>query len=426
MEIGLDIQMLTKCFGDGYKSNLENDSVAAETILSISNENIIDQLDIEKVINGIYALRTDNKTLQNVKIFLNASQLDKASSFKRIISYLKDKITFLDFLGGLLASDYQAIADFLLRRIYQNRFRERPLPITRAEIANRKTVHVLVKGLKQWIDSKCVPDPLKVIRKFALSYKSQMNREEDGSRKQRLADKYLGVIAVEIDSIPYCLSTHKFVTVQGLVSEFRRVTKMTTCPSLYEALLNIRLASYYSYSGQIDDAKDLVTYAMVLTQNTALCPEISNIWYETLNVYLNEFELTQDRENMKKVIQTGYQGIQTTCDSEFGIQQYWTSCFLIRMAFACLGIGIRGNNIPSVTLKEEDADLAQTCLAGVMEEILPMRHKMFYSLARGRYFQLKDDWAKAAFHMQEAKTLALKLGFAETKHILGPCKDEHA
>lgn len=418
MDVGLDIRMLTKCFAGNHIAKLEDDIYSFEAIQSLINDNIVSQVDIEKVVLSIHILNDVPCTLRNVKTFLKANEcLDKATKLRRIIAYLKNKVTMLDVLCGLLASDYQSVADLLLRRVYQKKFAEQTTAVPKIDPGDRNSVHALVKKLKQIVDSKSINNPKKVVRKMAIEYKNQLCIEQDVCRKQRLADRYLGVIAAEIDSDYY--SPSGYVSIQALMSEFQRVMQMSSCPSLFEGLFHIRLASHYSVCGQIDNAKELVTQALVVTQDTAMCPEVSNIWYETLNVFLLEFEQAPTRENRDKVVQTGYTGIQSTSESRYEIQQLWISHFLIRMAFACLGIGIRGNVIPGVNVTQEDINLAEVLLAGVVENELTMRRRMFYSLAKGRFYQLKEEWPNAAGRILEAKTLALKLGFEEAKYITG-------
>ena len=423
MDVGLDIRMLTKCFAGNHIAKLEDDIHSFEAIRSLINDDLFSQVDIEKFVLSMHILNDVPSTLRNVKTFLKANKcLDKATKLARIIAYLKNKITMLDVLCGLLASDYQSVADLLLRRVYQKMFGAQTGAVPKINPGDRYSVHVLVKKLKQIVDCKSIDNPKKVFRKMAIEYKNQLCTENDVCRKQRLADRYLGVIAAEIDSDYY--SPSGYVSIQSLMSEFKRVMQMSSCPSLFEGLFNIRLASHFSVCGQIAAAKELVTQALVVTQDTAICPEVSNIWYETLNVFLLEFEHAPTRENRNKVVQTGYTGIQSTSESRYEIQQLWVSHFLIRMAFACLGIGIRGNVIPGFIVTQDDINLAEVLLAGVVENELTMRRRMFYSLAKGRFHQLKEEWPNAAGRILEAKTLALKLGFEEAKYIAGSVTEQ--
>ena len=420
MDVGLDIRMLTKCFGRHAVAKLDVDCQSYDAILSLAETDLIKTINLDKLFSGIYILRESPVILINCMVYLRANRHGKCAKFRKLLSYVRSKITILDFLCGLMAAGHGSVADLLLRRIYQRKYGERTQAITKVSIRNRDAVHVLVRKLKVIIDSSTVADPLKALRRLAIEYKSQIQCENDSLRRQQLSEKYLGVLGVEIDSNGFSSSAFKYITFQALLSEFKRVTQMTTCPVLFDGLLHIRLASHYSYCGQGDAAKEMVTQAMVTTQTVDACPELTNIWYETLNVFLLEFEEFPSRENMNKVIQTGYTGMQTSSESDFEIYRFWTSSFLIRMVFACLGIGIRGNIIPRFAVRDEDIDLAQILLVGIDEKGLTLRKRMFYCSAMGRLFQLKNDWPKAAHYTFEAKALALRLGFEEMKYIVGP------
>lgn len=425
MDMGLDIRLLAKCIKTIVNGKLDTDLEAYATILSLENDDLLSQINLEGLFSGIRALRDSPIAFRNVSIFLRADTHVKTVKFKRIISYIKSKISVLDFISGLMSSGHDNVADLLSRRLYRRRFGEGMSFVAKVDISSRKAMHVLVRKLKVSIDSKIIAEPLKAVRRLAIEYKHQLQNENNTVRRQKIADKYMGVLAVEIDTHGFSHDECRYASLEALLSEFKRITQLTSSPALYEALLHIRLGSHYSYCGKIDSAKEMVTQAMVATQNIGACPELTNIWYEALNVYLLEFEDCPERRIRNKIIQTGYTGIQTTSTgSDFNTIQFWTSCILIRMAFACLGIGIRGNVIHDFIVTEEDINLAQVLLAGVEEKELTMRRRMFYSVAVGRLYQLRRDWPKAAFYFHDAKALALKLGFEETKYIVGPIEQQ--
>ncbi|CAC5399152.1 unnamed protein product [Mytilus coruscus] len=290
------------------------------------------------------------------------------------------------------------------------------LRVNRADTNNRRKIGEYFKHIKQQVHAMAFKNSLSAVYNLGEEIKKSILNIDDPVQKMYACDKFIALKAAEMDSL---------TNIAGIVSkdhpgylEMKRYVSSTSNPALAEVILYGRQSDVLSTIGDFEEAEDLMRQALVSANTSCSCVEVTDMFYKNVVVKLSKFEKNpHDEELRKSIVFEADRGLWTLHDESDDLRLFWTKLFLLRMAFAHLGIGkfcdIVQNYVPNMQSIVEAERILQLDTLKDLEH----RRQMFIAVARARLEEWKGNMEGAMKYLQIARKLAKEGKYAEDRAL---------
>lgn len=290
------------------------------------------------------------------------------------------------------------------------------LRVNRADTSNRRKIGEYFKNIKQQVHDMVFKNSLSTVHNLGENIKKSILYINDPVQKMYACDKFFALKAAEMDSL---------TNIAGIVSkdhpgylEMKRYVSSTSNPALSEVILYGRQSDVLSTTGDFEEAEDFMRQALVSAYTSCSCVEVTDMLYKNVVVKLSKFEKNPNDEELRKsILYEADKGLMTLRDVSDDLRLFWTKLFLLRMAFAHLGIGkfcdIVRNYVPTMQSIVE----AEMILKLDPLKDLEHRRQMFIAVARARLEEWKGNMEAAMKYLQIARELAKEGKYAEDRAL---------
>lgn len=286
----------------------------------------------------------------------------------------------------------------------------------RADTSNRRKIGNFFKHIKQLVHAMVFNDAYSDIQEMGNRIKKRISDTDDPVERMNKCDKFVALKAAEMDAL---------TNVAGIVSknhpgylEMERYISSTTNPALSEVILYGRQSDVLSTIGEFQEAEDFMRQALVSADTSCSCVEVTDMIYKNVVVKLSKFEKhPYDEELRKSILLEADRGLWTLEGESDDLRIFWTKLFLLRMAFAHLGIGKFCDIVQNYVPSRESIIEAERILQ--LDELKDLEHRrqMFIAVARARLEEWKYDMEAAMNHLQRARELANEGKYAEDRAL---------
>lgn len=343
------------------------------------------------------------------RLFVQGKQRKDVMTF--LVDCLPAHVSFNSFLLTLDRCGYHQLTSRLFMKGYE--IHVQTVPTFNAE--DRSKLQQFYRNLKHMVHDSQFNNPRNALRTLARRYKHAVEVETDEQRRQKLADKCVAILGVEIDAHYDSLACESERTQEEMLAEMKELASFTSNTLITDTIFLSRQANLDGFHGDFQHAERMLQGARTSAQNIGHCLELVNMLYIEVYVKLWQFELQPSRNTLDAIMMWGRIGLESLKWEEDATQVLWRRMFILRMVFALLGLGNRCNILHSVDINSSDIAEATKLLATFDRdwEGIEIRREMFYCVARARLYEQKNLFHETLMFIKRAKSLAEQGRFLE-------------
>lgn len=286
----------------------------------------------------------------------------------------------------------------------------------RADTSNRRKIGNFFKHIKQLVHAMTFNDAYSDVKDMGITMKQKISDTDDPRERMNKCDKFIALKAAEMDAL---------TNTAGIVSkdhpgylEMARYVSSSSNPALSEVILYGRQSDVLSTIGEFQEAENFMRQALVSADTSCSCVEVTDMIYKNVVVKLSKFEKhPYDEELRKSILLEADRGLWTLEGESEDLRIFWTKLFLLRMAFAHLGIGKFCDIVQNYVPSRESIAEAERILE--LDELKNLEHRrqMFFAVAKARLEEWNYDMEAAMDQLMRARELAKEGKYAEDRAL---------
>lgn len=275
----------------------------------------------------------------------------------------------------------------------------------------------LYSNIKRLINNAQLENSGLFLRKMADRCYSEMEREIDPLRKQKLADNCVAIISAETDII--AITFDRSLCRHVLFTQLERLRRQTSNTLISDLGFYGRLANAYAIAGEYDMCEQMLDEAKCKAYITGPCIEFVILIYMIVYVILWEFEVFPTHVNRSKLLTWCRVGLKCVEEDFVANKNHLKRILMLRMALCLLGLGNRTTVIENCPVDEVCIAEAKLILANFDQywDGIETRREMIYNVARARLCELEKFPIDALKYLSLAHKLAKKGKFKEKVYI---------
>ena len=384
-----------------------------KSVLRIFKTKICDSVDPVTLVSFLFRHGNVPKELKERVMFLFRTGNSRNDIIEVVLDTLPEVINIPNLVYALYSTGYREIAAELF---FQTRTPANEIYRHRSSSSEDRTrLQTLYRNLKRMVHDSQFKNPREALRSMAKRFRSDFEVERDELRRQKLADKCVAILGVELDAHYYSALSTDEITQQEILYEMVELIPKTTNPLITDTIVYSRQANLDACHGDFNDAESMLKTARGSAQSVQQCLELVNLLYVEVYVKLWQFETTPSREVLDALMMWGRFGLECLKNEHEETRRMWKRMFILRMVFGLLGLGNRGNLIQGYTVDRASIKEAQNLLADVDKtwDSIEIRREMLYCIARARLNEALQLFDNAMEYLERAKSLAVQGGFLE-------------
>ena len=288
--------------------------------------------------------------------------------------------------------------------------------VHRSDTRDRRKIGEYFKQIKKQVHELVFKNAYSHIQFMGESIRKQISEATDDEAKMVLCDKFVALKAAEMDAL---------TNVAGRVDKnhpgYRAIENYISSTSnteLTRVILYGRQSDVLSTTGNFEEAEDLMKQALVCADTSGSCVEITDMYYKNVVVKLSKFENNPYDENLRKsILYEADKGLWTLQDEKEDLRLFWTKLFLLRMAFAHLGIGKFCHMVRNYVPHNDSVVEAERILQMDALRDLEHRRQMFMAVAKARLSEWKGNMDSSMEYLNKARQLAHEGKYAENEAL---------
>ena len=376
---------------------------------------ICDSVDPVNLVSFLFRHGNIPKELKEKVMFLFRTGSSRHDIMQVVIDVLPEVINISVLVYALDRTGYKDIATqiFLVAR---KPFHGADIIHQRSSSSGDRTrLQTLYRILKRMVHDSQFKNPREALRSMVKRFRLDFEVERDELKRQKLADKCVAILGVELDAHYDSLGCKVEITQQEMLMEMKQLISNTTNPLITDTIVYSRQANLDAFHGDFSHAENMLVAARGSAQGVEQCLELVNLLYVEVYVKLWEFEASPSKENIDTLMMWGRFGLECLNNEHEETRRMWKRMFILRMVFGLLGLGNRGNIIQGYSVDRASIREAQDLLADVDKiwDRIEVRREMFYCIARSRLNELLGLFDIAKGYLERAKALAVQGGFFE-------------
>ena len=392
-----------------------------ETLLRGIHTRLIGILDAKYVVDRCYELRFLSKDeVRDIRKLETPSE--RSAEFLFIIT---NRCKFNEFLELLEQCGY----DFLASEILDHKSaQEENLPPSMRKISVYNTkwrpktsfiAHELTRLVHNGETGKFYKYRNKLVKRWRRNFANDRIKIED---RLQYADQAFVALDTEV-------SLKRIKYDPNLINDptfklMQKVMLYTSNPIITTMAYLARLSSAMAIGKPLEDGLVHLQYAKAHADSVSPCRESGMGFYIEFNMLSQKYEKDGPTEILKSnLIKTAKTAIgHFNEEDKESIRKDFRRMLLLKIAYVHLGIGTFGNTINAATVSENDVRSAKSILDEIEEPELwrrmEMRRKMFYHIAKSRFYHIRKQYDLASAQAKTAKALSEEGNFTrELPHI---------
>lgn len=253
-------------------------------------------------------------------------------------------------------------------------------------------------------------DYQKVCEMTQRMYTRWIKLKPDTAVGTKLADLVFMAYDSEVENrrVKYDCSLYKDVVFDNM----RDIIPYTSEPKVSSMTFLARYGSAVTMKEPLDNGIAHLYFAREHSAGITPCYESGMVLYIEHNLLVQKYQLQPDSEIKGNLIKLAEDAIFHFGEEDESMRIDYKRMLLLKIAFIYLGIGLFGENM-DVSIDEEDLKSAKDCLDCVERPDLwngmETRRKMFFHIAKSKYYEQQKVSDLAVLNAKKAKKLA-KIG----------------
>ncbi|XP_060578556.1 uncharacterized protein LOC132735599 [Ruditapes philippinarum] len=290
--------------------------------------------------------------------------------------------------------------------------------VQKASPFQRPLLRDFSRKLKRTIHNSPCTNRKRLMRFLAKFYKKRIVKETDTDKRQLFADKYITVIAAEIDvcAITFDENLHK----STIFKLMKKMINETSNTLITDIGVYGRLANAYAIAGIFSDSDDMLMRATCMSYHLGPGIELFNLFYTHVYVRLWKYEQYPTLELRDALMFWGRTGLRSLQEDDNYSLTVWKRNLITRMVYCLLGLGNRTNIIKNCIINIEGINEASKLLQDFEKNRygIEIRRLMLYNVAKARFIELtEENYLKCLHFLQQAVMQAESGRFEELRFI---------
>lgn len=374
---------------------------------------------VENITRVTHALRRNciisQETLDNI-LELEKIRTPRAEINRYLINELADNCTLDELIQTFLVTYFKELARKLFVCKMQCQNRAVVTRVYRSNTSNRAKIGKYFKDMKQMVQENAFQNPCAHIKQISDRKKQLIRKTKVDKDKMRLCDEYVVLKAVEMDARTN--TTSKVSKDHPGYLEIEKYVTSTSNTALTRVILYSRQAIAYSTTNQFEEAENMIKNAKISADVSGSCAEVTDMLYKSVVIKLSILEKDPNNEELlESILHDCYRGLWTLEEEAEDVRSFWTKAFLLRMAFAHLGIGKSCRMIITFVPKKRYLFEAERLLQYEILRNLESRRQMLISVAKARLNEFKQNIDLASEYLSEAIRLCIEGNYAARESL---------